>query len=246
MPTAMGKLLDLLGVDPPKRATSRLLDAERDAGRIDAPSHRLKPGVALPAARPDLSALCRAGGRRAMRLIDSHCHLDFPDFADEIEAVVARAGAAGVERLMTISTRVRQGDRLVALAERFPQCLFHDRHASSSGGRGGGDRRPRRSAPSPRIPNASAIGEAGLDYHYDYAPRDVAAQRVSRADRARARARTAARDPRPRRRRRHRRDPARGNGEGRFRRPCCIASPRRARSPRPGWNSASTCRSRAC
>jgi len=59
-----------------------------------------------------------------MRLIDSHCHLDFPDFADEIEGVVARAQEAGVERLVTISTRVAQGAKLVALAERFEPVYF--------------------------------------------------------------------------------------------------------------------------
>ena len=48
-----------------------------------------------------------------MRLIDSHCHLDFPDFAEEIEAVVARASAAGVERLVTISTRVAIFSKIV-------------------------------------------------------------------------------------------------------------------------------------
>ena len=39
-------------------------------------------------------------------VIDSHCHLDFPDFADELDAVVDRARAAGVERMITIGTRV--------------------------------------------------------------------------------------------------------------------------------------------
>ena len=79
-------------------------------------------------------------------------------------------------------------------------------------------RRPtrRRSAPSRPIPNASAIGEAGLDYHYNYAPADIA-KTVFRAQIALARElRLAARDPRPRGRRRRRRDPARGNGARRF------------------------------
>jgi TatD DNase family protein len=120
-----------------------------------------------------------------MRLIDSHCHLDFEDFADEIEAVVARAQAAGIERMITISTRIAHGDRLVALAERFPNVYF------SIG------THPHQAAEEPvtdiaairafaRHPKCVAIGEAGLDYHYDYAPREVAAK-VFRAQIAAAR-----------------------------------------------------------
>jgi TatD DNase family protein len=52
-------------------------------------------------------------------LVDSHCHLDFPDFADDLDAIVERAGAAGVGRMVTISTRVRQFDHLLGIAERF-------------------------------------------------------------------------------------------------------------------------------
>ncbi len=53
-------------------------------------------------------------------LIDSHCHLDFPDFSTELDAVVARARSAGIERMVTISTRVRRHDAVLAIAERFP------------------------------------------------------------------------------------------------------------------------------
>ena len=52
-------------------------------------------------------------------LIDSHCHLDFPDFAGELDAVVTRARAAGVERMVTISTRVRRHAQVREIAERF-------------------------------------------------------------------------------------------------------------------------------
>ena len=53
-------------------------------------------------------------------LVDSHCHLDFPDFADDLDGIVARAEAAGVGRMVTISTRVRRLPALLAIAERFP------------------------------------------------------------------------------------------------------------------------------
>jgi len=120
-----------------------------------------------------------------MRLIDSHCHLDFPDFAEEIEAVVARAEAAGVERLITISTRVAHGDRLIALAERFPNVYFSiGTHPHQAAEEARTDLAAIRAFAS--HPKCVAIGEAGLDYHYDYAPRDVAA-RVFRAQIAAAR-----------------------------------------------------------
>ena len=52
-------------------------------------------------------------------LVDSHCHLDFPDFAEERAAVVARAFAAGVGRMVTISTRVKRFQQVIEIAETF-------------------------------------------------------------------------------------------------------------------------------
>ncbi len=66
-------------------------------------------------------------------LVDSHCHLDFPDFAAELDAVVARARAAGIGRMVTISTRVRRHAQVLAIAERFPDVFCsvgtHPHHA---------------------------------------------------------------------------------------------------------------------
>jgi TatD DNase family protein len=120
-----------------------------------------------------------------MPLIDSHCHLDFPDFAEELDAVVERARVAGVERLVTISTRVRRGAQLVEIADRFPNVYFTI------------GTHPHQAAEEPELDTAAmrsfaahskcvGIGEAGLDYHYDYAPRDLAAA-VFRAQIAMAR-----------------------------------------------------------
>lgn len=104
-------------------------------------------------------------------LVDSHCHLDFPDFASELDAVVARAKAAGIGRLVTISTRVRKLDNLLAIADRFPEVYCsvgthpHNAHEEL-------DIKAADLVAHTRHPKVVAIGEAGLDYHYDNSPVD--------------------------------------------------------------------------
>ena len=108
-------------------------------------------------------------------LIDSHCHLDFPDFAAELDDVVARAEAVGVRRMITISTRVSAFARIAAIAERYERVFCtvgtHPHHAHTE---------PEASVEElvalSAHPKCVGIGEAGLDYHYDKAPRDVAAR----------------------------------------------------------------------
>jgi TatD DNase family protein len=105
-------------------------------------------------------------------LIDSHCHLDFPDFAEELDAVVDRARAAGIDRMVTISTRVRRESELLAIAERFPDVYCsvgtHPHYAHEELDIGAAELVART-----RNPKVVAIGEAGLDYHYDNSPRDA-------------------------------------------------------------------------
>lgn len=105
-------------------------------------------------------------------LIDSHCHLDFPDFAEELDAVVGRAKAQGVARMVTISTRVKRHDGLIAIAERFDDVYCsvgtHPHHAAEEPDIGTKELIERT-----RHAKVVAIGEAGLDYHYDYSPRDL-------------------------------------------------------------------------
>jgi TatD DNase family protein len=100
-------------------------------------------------------------------LVDSHCHLDFPDFAPELDAVVARAGAAGVGHMVTISTRVRRHAQVLAIAERFPNVTCsvgtHPHHAHEELDITAADLVSRSAHPK-----VVAIGEAGLDYHYDF------------------------------------------------------------------------------
>jgi len=105
-------------------------------------------------------------------LVDSHCHLDFPDFADELDGVVARARAADIGRIVSISTRVAKHDGLLAIAERFPDVFCsvgtHPHNAHEEPDVTAADLVARA-----RHPKVVAIGEAGLDYHYDYSPRDA-------------------------------------------------------------------------
>jgi TatD DNase family protein len=105
-------------------------------------------------------------------LVDSHCHLDFPDFGGEVDAVVARAQSAGVARLVSISTRIKKHGDILAIAERFPDVYCsvgthpHNAHEEL-------DFEVADIVARTRHPKVVAIGEAGLDYHYDYGPREA-------------------------------------------------------------------------
>nr|WP_256478534.1 TatD family hydrolase [Notoacmeibacter sp. MSK16QG-6] len=104
-------------------------------------------------------------------MIDSHCHLDFPQLQEDFEGVLSRAKDAGIRRMVTISTRVKRVEALRALAEANEQIFF------SVG------THPHQAAEEPDVTvedllthaahdKCVAIGEAGLDYFYDNAPRD--------------------------------------------------------------------------
>ena len=114
-----------------------------------------------------------------MTVFDSHCHLDHRDFAADVDGVVARARAAGVARMVTISTRVAHGPEYQALAERFDDVWFTiGTHPHQAAEEAETDVEAVRSFA--RHPKCVGIGEAGLDYHYSYAPQNVA-ERVFRA-----------------------------------------------------------------
>jgi TatD DNase family protein len=108
-------------------------------------------------------------------LIDSHCHLDFPDFANELDAILARAEAAGIGKLVTISTRVRCHDAVLAIAERFDRVYCsvgtHPHNAHEELDIGAHDLIAR--AVHPKV---VGIGEAGLDFHYAFSPRSAQEQ----------------------------------------------------------------------
>jgi TatD DNase family protein len=105
-----------------------------------------------------------------LTLVDSHCHLDFPDFAGEVDAVVARARVAGIARIVTISTRVKRHAEVLGIAERFDDVYCsvgtHPHYAQEEL-----DVPIDELITRTRHPKVVAIGEAGLDYHYDRSPR---------------------------------------------------------------------------
>src|SRR6201997_2111073 len=103
-------------------------------------------------------------------LVDSHCHLDFPDFAEDLDGIVARAKTAGIGRIVTISTRVRRLEALLAITAKFANVYCsvgtHPHQADEEDG-----------IPADELialtkhPKVVALGEAGLDYFYEHGSR---------------------------------------------------------------------------
>ncbi|WP_429820323.1 TatD family hydrolase [Ensifer sp. B1-9] len=112
-------------------------------------------------------------------LIDTHCHLDFPDFEAERDAIVARAREAGVEQMITISTRVKRFETVLSIAEAYPNVFCsvgtHPHNADEEL-----DITTEDLVRLSAHPKVVAIGEAGLDYFYDNAPRDAQAEGLRR------------------------------------------------------------------
>jgi len=116
-------------------------------------------------------------------LVDHHCHLDFPHFAPHLDGVVARAKAAGVGVIVTISTRMRRHDPVLAIAGAHPNVYCsvgtHPHYAHEE-----------LDIPLEEIlrraahPKVVAIGEAGLDYHYERSPPTAQAEGFRRHIRA--------------------------------------------------------------
>ncbi len=108
-------------------------------------------------------------------LVDSHCHLDFPDFADDLDGIILRAEAAGIGRIVTISTRIRRIDALLAITARFPNVYCsvgtHPHQADEEDGISADEL-----IALTQNSKVVALGEAGLDYFYEHGSRDAQAR----------------------------------------------------------------------
>jgi len=104
-------------------------------------------------------------------LVDSHCHLDFPELSVDLDGVMARARNAGVGHLLTIGTRLSKFDGVLAAAERYP-------NVSCSVGIHPHDAATEPATDAARLmalaehPKVVAFGETGLDFYYEHSPRE--------------------------------------------------------------------------
>ena len=108
-------------------------------------------------------------------LVDHHCHLDFPQFAEHLDAIVERAHANGVAAMVTICTRIRELDKLLKIADAYPNVYCsvgtHPHYADEE-----------LDIPTEEIvalshhPKIVAIGEAGLDYYYQHSSKEGQAE----------------------------------------------------------------------
>jgi TatD DNase family protein len=107
----------------------------------------------------------------ALGLVDSHCHLDFPDFAEDLDGIVGRAGESGIGLMLTINTHLSRFERVRALAERFANvyCTVGI-HPHEAGNEASVDAETLVELAA--HPKVVGFGETGLDYYYDKSPRD--------------------------------------------------------------------------
>ncbi len=106
-------------------------------------------------------------------IVDSHCHLDFPDFESERDSVIKRAHDAGIGTILTICTEVGRLDPIKRIAETYDTVWYtvgtHPMHVNEEP-----DIALETYLTLSEHPKCVGIGEAGLDFHYDTVPRDLA------------------------------------------------------------------------
>ncbi len=158
-PESANRMLDQLAIPAEKRDFEAL-----------GPDSALTPGTELPIPQGRVPAPCGDGGAGGVTvLVDSHCHLDFPELHAELDDVVARAGDAGIGTMVTICTRMDKFEGVCGIADQFPHiwCTVgvHPHEAQHA----------KRLTAKELIrhaqePKCIGIGEAGLDYYYNRSP----------------------------------------------------------------------------
>jgi TatD DNase family protein len=125
-----------------------------------------QPGKYMWNSAPDPDLETNAANQKAQAmLIDTHAHLDYPEFTNDLDEVIRRATEAGVTRILTIGTGIESSERAVALAEKYPNVYpvvgVHPTNVQDE---------VEDFLPALRVlaehPKVAAIGETGLDYHH--------------------------------------------------------------------------------
>ena len=110
-------------------------------------------------------------------LVDSHCHLNFPDFKDDLDVVITAAKAQGVQTFLTVNTALSEAEDLQHIAERFADVYCSvgvhpheaEAHVKAASGASGILEDLCEKAAHPKV---IALGETGLDYYYNHSPRE--------------------------------------------------------------------------
>ncbi len=111
-------------------------------------------------------------------LVDSHCHLNFPDFKDDLDAVIARADAVGVKKMVSICTKLEEFDEIKAIAEKYENVYCSvGVHPHDADEKNAAEVKAEDIIKLTAHPKCVGIGETGLDYFYEHSPR--AEQRIS-------------------------------------------------------------------
>lgn len=105
-------------------------------------------------------------------LVDSHCHLNFPDFKDDLDEVIANAGAAGIEQMLSICCKLSEIPEITIIAEKYENVFFtigvHPHEAENHP-----DISTEQLIELAKHPKCIGIGETGLDYFYENSPREM-------------------------------------------------------------------------
>src|SRR5687768_12394493 len=108
-----------------------------------------------------------------MRYVDSHAHLADPAFDADRDDVIARARESGALSIVSIGESIAAADRAVLIAEAYPRYVYHTAGVHPHDAAQFDEARDLDAIRRHVARGAVAVGECGLDYHYDHSPRDV-------------------------------------------------------------------------